>query len=93
MSTRNKLLNKTSVKIVSNIAKRLIKFKRKSVSNNLKKPINLLKIKSDFEKMYRIKIEYLEFRDEKNLKLNNFKSKYRLFIAYNIMSVRLIDNF
>ncbi len=43
--------------------------------------------------MYRIKIEYLEFRDEKNLKLNNFNSKYRLFIAYNIMSVRLIDNF
>ena len=55
--------------------------------------INLLKIKSEFEKKYKIKIDYLELRNEKNLKLNNFKSKYRLFIAYNIDNVRLIDNF
>ena len=29
----------------------------------------------------------------KKMKLNNFKSKYRLFIAYHINGVRLIDNF
>ena len=39
------------------------------------------------------KIDYLEFRNEKNLELNNFKNKFRLFIAYNINNVRLIDNF
>ena len=44
-------------------------------------------------RMNNIKIDYLEFRDEKNLKLNNFKNKYRLFVAYNIDNVRLIDNY
>ena len=67
--------------------------KRKSYFNNFKVQIDLSKIKSEFEKKYKIKIDYLEFRDEKNLKLNNFKSKYRLFIGYNINNVRLIDNF
>jgi len=93
LSTRNKLLNKTSIKIVSNIAKKLIKLKEKSTLKILKAPINLSKIKYEFEKMYKIKIEYLEFRDEKKLQLNNFKSKHRLFIAYNINNIRLIDNF
>ena len=93
LSTRNNLLNLESIKIVSNIAKRLLKLKKKSILNNFQVQINLSQIKSEFEKNYRIKIDYLEFRDEKNLKLNNFKSKYRLFVAYNINNVRLIDNF
>ena len=45
------------------------------------------------EDIYNIKIDYLEFRNEKDLEKNNFKKKYRLFIAYNIDKVRLIDNF
>jgi len=45
------------------------------------------------ENKFKIKIDYLEFRDEKKMKLDNFKSKYRLFIAYHINGVRLIDNF
>ena len=56
-------------------------------------PINLSNIKSEFTRKYKVKIDYLEYRDEKKLKLNNFKSKYRLFIAYNINNVRLVDNF
>tara|TARA_B100001250_G_scaffold354070_1_gene327727 strand:- start:2901 stop:3713 length:813 start_codon:yes stop_codon:yes gene_type:complete len=93
LSTRNKLLNKNSINKASKIALKLIELKRKSKLNNLKMSINLSKIKSKLEKKYKIKIDYLEFRDEKNLKLNNFKSNYRLFIAYNINNVRLIDNF
>ena len=93
LSTRNELLNKTSIKNASCIAKKLLKLKRKSNLNKLKATINLSKIKSEFEKKYRIKIDYLEFRDEKNLKLNNFNSKYRLFVAYYINGIRLIDNF
>ena len=50
-------------------------------------------MKKDLEKKYDIKVDYLEFRDEKELKLNNFKNKYRLFVAYNINKIRLIDNF
>ena len=49
--------------------------------------------KEKLEKKYNIKIDYIEFRDEKNLKLNNFNNNYRLFVAYNIDNVRLIDNF
>ncbi len=93
LSTRNKLLNKCSLSAASIIAKKLLKLKRNLKLKKLKKPINLLKIKSKYEKSYKIKIDYLEFRDEKNLELNNFKSKYRLFIAYHINGIRLIDNF
>ncbi len=87
LSTRNNLLNKTSLKKASKITKKLLNIKK------LKAYINPLKIKYDLEREFKVKIEYLEFRDEKNLKLNNFKSKYRLFIAYYINNVRLIDNF
>ena len=93
LSTRNKLLNKVSLRKASHIASKLIILKKISKRKNLKQIINLSKIKSEFEKIYNIKIDYLEFRDEKKLKLSNFKSKYRLFIAYNINNVRLIDNF
>ena len=47
----------------------------------------------NFEKKYKVKFDYIELRDEKNLKLKSFKSKCRLFIAYTICNVRLIDNF
>ena len=55
--------------------------------------VNLSKSKYELENKFKIKIDYLEFRDEKKMKLDNFKSKYRLFIAYHINGVRLIDNF
>ena len=55
--------------------------------------MNLSKCKDELQNKFKIKIDYLEFRDEKKMKLNNFKSKYRLFIAYHINGVRLIDNF
>ena len=90
LSTRNKLLNSSNIKKASKIANTLIKLKELSKTNNL---INLSKLKIKLENKYKIQIDYLEFRDEKKLKLNNFKSKYRLFIAYYINGVRLIDNF
>ena len=55
--------------------------------------MNLSKYKIELENKYKIKIDYLEFRDEKKMKLDNFKSKFRLFIGYYINGVRLIDNF
>ena len=90
LSTRNKLLSNSATKKASKIACKLTKLKEISRSNKL---INLTKLKKDFEKKYKIQIDYLEFRDEKKFKLNNFKSKYRLFVAYYINGVRLIDNF
>ena len=90
LSTRNKLLSNSATKKASKIATKLLKLKAISRSNKL---INLKKLRKEFENKYKIQIDYLEFRDEKKLKLNNFKSKYRLFIAYYINDVRLIDNF
>ena len=93
LSTRNKLLKKRSINKASEIALFLKKIKYKSKLKGSKLAFNLHNYKKELEKKYKIKIDYLEFRDEKNLKLNNFKNKYRLFVAYKIDNVRLIDNY
>ena len=93
LSTRNKLLNKETLKKASQIAKLLGKIKSRSELNSSSLNLNLSDYKKKLEKKFNIKIDYLEFRDEKNLELNNFKKKFRLFVAYNIDKVRLIDNF
>ena len=93
LSTRNKLLNKKSLKNASQIAKLLIEIKRRSKFRSSKFKLDLSDYKIELEKKFNIKIDYLEFRDEKNLKLSNFKNKFRLFVAYNIDRIRLIDNF
>ena len=92
LSTRNKLLNKKSLKKASDIAKLLYNIKIKSKSQSLIY-LDLPNYKKELERKFNIKIDYLEFRDEKTLKLNNLKNKFRLFIAYNIENIRLIDNF
>ena len=93
LSTRNKLLNKKSLEKASHVAKLLIKIKKKSKLHSSKFKLDLSDYRVELEKKFNIKIDYLEFRDEKSLKLSNFKNKFRLFIAYNINKVRLIDNF
>ena len=93
LSTRNKLLKKRSIKKASEIALFLKKVKYNSRLEGTKFASNLHNYKIKLEKKYNIKVDYLEFRDEKNLKLNNFNNKYRLFVAYEIDNVRLIDNY
>ena len=93
LSSRNSLLKVNSLKKASEIASFLKKIKNKSKLQGSRLAFNLPVYKKKLEKKYNIKIDYLEFRDEKNLKLNNFKNNYRLFVAYNIDNVRLIDNF
>ena len=92
LSTRNILLNKDDKKKGGNIARNLISFKiLLTKSKNLKKSID--KKKDDLKKMYKIKIEYLELRNIKNLKISNKVKNSRLFFAYYINKIRLIDNF
>ena len=50
------------------------------------------KQKKQLEINYKIKIDYLELRKEKNLKLAINDNNSRLFIAYYLNKVRLIDN-
>ena len=47
----------------------------------------------EIEKDYNVKIEYLEARREKDLLITNSIKKSRIFIAYYLDKVRLIDNF
>jgi len=92
MSTRNQLLTKKQFEIGGKIALILKNFK-----NNLKNKINIKKLileKSKFlNKEFKIQIEYLELRNIFNLKLATSIKNSRLFVAYKIGNVRLIDNF
>ena len=93
LSTRNNLLNKKNYKKATLIINYLLKLKKKLIKNKNKLTISLKQIIKYLENYYDIKIDYLEFRNEKNLNISNLKGKYRLFVAYHINKVRLIDNF
>ena len=47
----------------------------------------------DIEKLFKIKIEYLENRNIKNLKISNKHRGSKIFLSYYFKGVRLIDNF
>jgi pantoate--beta-alanine ligase len=95
LSTRNYLLDKTNLIKVGFIAKNLHKFKQKLKKIKKIKKINkyILNKKRELINKFGIKIEYLEVLNEANLKIYRYKNKFKLFIAYHIDKVRLIDNF
>jgi len=92
LSSRNNHLNLNGIKKASILSKSLIKLKRNLVNSKKIKQNLRIKIKY-FEKLLKIKIEYLELRSIKNLKISNSVRGSRLFVAYYINNVRLIDNF
>ena len=92
MSSRNNHLDLNGIKKASFLSKSLIKLKRNLVNSKKIKQNLRIKIKY-FEKLLKIKIEYLELRSIKNLKISNTVRGSRLFVAYYIDNVRLIDNF
>jgi len=91
LSSRNYLLNKRELKLAATITNKLFLLKRRVKS---KKNINkfLSKQKKLLKQKFNIKIDYLECRNEKNLLMTNKFYKSRLFIAYYINNIRLIDN-
>ena len=93
LSTRNNLLSNKNYKKASLIAKNLLNFKSKILINKKNIDYFLKKKKSELEKTYKIKIDYLEIRNENGLTKSYLSKKRRLFIAYNIQNIRLIDNF
>ena len=62
--------------------------KNKSKSNSLIKDL-----KKELVQGFNIKIEYLECRNLINLSTNLYKKPFKLFVAYYLNSVRLIDNY
>ena len=79
--------------IASFITKELIKLKFRINRNKKKSKILINNTKKKLLEKFDLKIQYLETRNILNLKKNIFNEKYKLFIAYYIGGVRLIDNF
>ena len=93
LSTRNKLLNKKDLKTSSIIAKELfnIKLMINHYPNDAKDFIEILKQK--MINKFDIKIEYLECRNLIDLSVSLNKKPFRIFVAYYLNNIRIIDNF
>ncbi len=91
LSSRNSLLNKYNLISAGKIYKKLVDIKKKI--NNKTDVLKFLNFKKkELENNHNIKIEYLELRNKKNLRLSKKINNSRLFIAYYLNNIRLIDN-
>ena len=92
LSSRNLHLKKEDLNIARGISKNLINLKEKM---NTKKDIeNIISIKiKEFNKFKNVKVEYLELRNKFTLKKSYNKKNSKIFIAYYLKKIRLIDNF
>ena len=93
LSSRNNLLNKIEYNILGLISNELINFK-KIIYKNRKQSKKIIDIiKKNLVKKFNVKIEYLECRNKINLSTNIQKRSFKLFVAFYLNNVRLIDNF
>ena len=91
-SSRNTLLSNTELKKAKAISKEMFFFKKKLYKNkNIKKLLS--KKRSELINLFNIKLDYLELRNIFSLQNSNKIKNSKLFIAYYINKVRLIDNF
>ena len=92
LSSRNKLLKKSQITKAEKFTQKVIAFKK-----NLKKikvTTQILdKKKSELSKLFKIKIQYFELRNIINFKISNRIKNSKIFVAFFIGKVRLIDNF
>ena len=91
LSSRNLLLSNKQIRKARNLTNHIFNFKKK-----LKNQKNIFKLlqqkKNDLNKLFDVKVEYLELRNVKNLKISSKTKNSKIFIAYFINKVRLIDN-
>jgi len=93
LSSRNSLLNNKNFIESGIITKKLLKLKNKINRNRKNYKKLILNLKNELTKNFDIKIEYLECRNIQNLSTNIFNKPFKLFVAYYVDNVRLIDNF
>ena len=93
LSSRNSLLNKKSFIESGIITKKLLKLKNKISKSRKNYKKLIFDLKKELSKNFDIKIEYLECRNIQNLSTNILNKPFKLFVAYYISNVRLIDNF
>jgi pantoate--beta-alanine ligase len=92
LSSRNSLLDLKTLNKIGKISLVLIKLKN-LIKKDIKDKKLIKKIKIDLVKEFKIKIEYLECRNLINLSTNLKNKPFKLFVAYYIKGVRLVDNF
>ena len=90
MSSRNKLLSKKFLYKAEKISRLTNNFRNKIVCNFSN--IKLLNYYKNKIKNLCDDIEYFEIRNKNNLSLKFSKRNFKIFIAYKINKVRLIDN-
>ena len=91
LSSRNLLLEKSALSKAEKLIQNVINFKRSlSKVKDLKKALYNQKIK--LTQLFNVSIEYLELINEKNLKVTNKTKNSKLFIAFYLNKIRLIDN-
>ena len=92
LSSRNLHLNNRELNTARLISKRLSNLKNKlNKTRNIKDLISIKR--EEFTHFKNIKIEYLELRNKLTLKKTTKIKNSKIFIAYYIKDVRLIDNF
>tara|TARA_X000000368_G_scaffold403489_1_gene378536 strand:+ start:1005 stop:1838 length:834 start_codon:yes stop_codon:yes gene_type:complete len=82
-SKEKKILDKIAIKINS-----CVKELRKNINLSF-----LEKLNQELRNYDVNKIDYLEIREEENLQLTEKKTKARLFVAFYLGKIRIIDNF
>ncbi|MDB9731470.1 pantoate--beta-alanine ligase [Candidatus Pelagibacter sp.] len=92
LSSRNSLLDLENLKKAGKISLELIKLKN-LIKKNIKDKKLIKKKRNDLIKRFKINIEYLECRNLINLNTNLKNKPFKLFVAYYLKGVRLIDNF
>ena len=91
-SSRSILLNEAEIFKAGKISKEIFFLKKKLIkTKNIKK--TLLKKSKELSKLYNVKFEYLELRNIYNFKNSSKIKNSKLFFAFYINRVRLIDNF
>jgi pantoate--beta-alanine ligase len=92
LSSRNSLLDLGSFKKAGMISLELIKFKN-LIKKDIKNKKLIKKMRHDLIIKFKIKIEYLECRNLINLNTDLKDKPFKLFVAYHLKGIRLIDNF
>ena len=92
LSSRNLLLDKNELNLARSISKNLISFKKNLIKKkDVQKLISLKRKELNIFK--KIKIEYFELRNRSTLKKTFDTKNSKIFIAYYLNKIRLIDNY
>ena len=85
-------MKKSQIIKAEKFTQKIIAFKRRVKSIKVTPQI-LHKEKSELSKLFRVKIQFFELRNAYNFKISSKIKNSKIFVAFFIGKVRLIDNF